>query len=109
MVALYFGLMFVFDGTTAGALGVAPLAVSVCGYTLFRGRPLWRRTLVTLTPLIALPLLILFMEWRDALVVVALHSFLIGMLLVGLWECILWILGSDRPFKSDAHDDGVRK
>lgn len=83
-------------------LFLVPVPITIAGYQLAYGSPLLRRALVSAVPFASLPLLIVFSAGREFISVAVLHTLLIGLLYVQIWEVLLWVVGSNKSLKSDA-------
>lgn len=65
-----------------------PIIVGVLGYKLVEGRPLIKRLLASLIPVLSLPGIAVFLELEVYASVVLVHAFLIGLIIVQLWEAL---------------------
>ncbi len=94
-VALFIlALLYVYVVYLAGGLHliVAPLVMAPLGYHAFKGRPLLRKVLAATVPWAGAPALA-FAGMSNVVETVFVHSLLIGMVTVQLWEAMLWLSG----------------
>lgn len=71
-------------------LVVAPLVIAPLGYHAFKGRPFIRKVLPATIPWAGAPILVAA-GFDNAIEAVFVHSFLIGMVVVQVWEAALWL------------------
>lgn len=73
-------------------LVIAPLLIAPLGYHAFKGRPLIKKALPAVVPWAGTPILAAagFDNVMEAALV---HSFLIGLVVVQMWEASLWLGG----------------
>ncbi len=71
-------------------LVVAPLVIAPLGYHAFKGRPFIRKVLPATVPWAGAPVLVAA-GLDNAIEAVFVHSFLIGMVVVQVWEAALWL------------------
>lgn len=71
-------------------LVVAPLVIAPLAYHAFKGRPFIRKALSATIPWAGAPVLVTA-GLDNAIEAVFVHSFLIGMVVVQVWEAALWL------------------
>ncbi|HWQ94513.1 MAG TPA: hypothetical protein VN418_03310 [Gammaproteobacteria bacterium] len=71
-------------------LVVAPLVIAPLGYHAFKGRPFIRKVFPATVPWAGAPILVAA-GFDNAIEAVFVHSFLIGMVVVQVWEAALWL------------------
>ena len=71
-------------------LVAAPLVIAPLGYHAFKGRPFIRKELPATIPWAGAPVLVTA-GLDNAIEAVFVHSFLIGMVVVQVWEAALWL------------------
>jgi hypothetical protein len=73
-------------------LVAAPLVIAPLGYHAFKGRSFIRKVLPATVPWAGAPILVAA-GFDNAIEAVFVHSFLIGMVVVQVWEASLWLGG----------------
>ena len=71
-------------------LVAAPLVIAPLGYHAFKGRSFIRKVLPATVPWAGAPILVAA-GFDNAIEAVFVHSFLIGMVVVQVWEASLWL------------------
>ena len=71
-------------------LVVAPLVIAPLGYHAFKGRPFIRKVLPATVPWAGAPVLVAA-GLDNPIEAVFVHSFLIGLVVVQVWEAALWL------------------
>lgn len=86
--------VYVYVVYNAGGLHllIAPLVMAPLGYHAFKGNPLIRKVLASVVPWAGSPALA-FLGADNVIETAFVHSFLIGLVTVQVWEATLWLGG----------------
>lgn len=86
--------LYVYVVYLAGGLHliIAPLVMAPIGYHAFKGKPLIRKVLASTVPWAGAPVLA-FLGADKVIETMFVHSLLIGLVTVQLWEAMLWLGG----------------
>lgn len=87
LAALYVYVVYIAGGLH---LIIAPLVMAPLGYHAFKGKPLLRKVLASTVPWAGAPALA-FAGASNVMETVFVHSLLIGLVTVQLWEAMLWL------------------
>lgn len=94
---VYFASYFLFSLLLESYMGFwdigAPLFFGVTGYVLVSGKRVFKALLSSLTPVFSLPWAFLFLDVdRTLFGIIIIHLFLIGMVIVQIYEAFEWII-----------------
>lgn len=89
---LVLSVLYVYVVYLAGGLHliIAPLVMAPLGYHAFKGKPLLRKVLASTVPWAGAPALA-FLGADKVIETAFVHSFLIGLVTVQVWEAMLWL------------------